>query len=309
MTTPTSVRHDDVPDRLRDIKRRVPRPIKRGARSAIRQGAIATASQRVLPDFLIIGTKRGGTTSLWNWLVRNPAVAPMFPSHQQIKSPHYFDIHFDRGLDWYRSHFVTRNALSRRVQEHGTAITGEASPYYMFHPLAATRVRGTIPSVKLIVLLREPVARAYSNYWERVGSGAEDLPTFEQAIDAEDQRMRGEAERILADPTYYSVNHDSHSYLARSRYAEHLASWLTLFPREQLLIMPSEELYRDESAAYARVQDFLGIPEAEIPSLPRYNRLRVPPIAPSTKARLQEYFDPHNAALARLLGDSGPLWG
>lgn len=308
MVSTAPVRHDAVPDRLREIKKRIPRPLKRAARSAARRAGLATASSRVLPDFLIIGTKRGGTTSLWNWLVHHPSVAPMYPASQQIKSPHYFDIHFDRGINWYRSHFTTESALLSRAAREGAAITGEASPYYMFHPLASARVRGTLPQVRIIVLLREPVARAYSNYWERVGSGAESLPTFEEAIGAESDRLRGETERIFADPRYYSFDHDCHSYLARGRYHEHLRSWLELFPRDNLLILPSEELYRDDAQAYAQIQRFLGVPVRQIPTMPHYNRLRVPPIAEETKARLREYYAPHNQALADLLGTDTPYW-
>lgn len=125
------IHHVEVPDRLRATKKHLPGAVKRTARSALRSYAVASAEQRALPDFLIIGTKRGGTTSLWNWLVRHPQVAPMFPAAQQIKSPHYFDINFSRGLGWYRSHFPTRRALAgARRRLGGPVLTGEASPYY-----------------------------------------------------------------------------------------------------------------------------------------------------------------------------------
>jgi hypothetical protein len=293
----TQVRHVEVPDALRTVKRRLPKTIKRLARSALREYGERTATQRVLPDFLVIGVKRGGTTSVWNWLVRHPHVAPMFPSTQQIKSPHYFDIHFARGEAWYRSHFPTIASLERTAKRTGfRPLAGEASPYYVFHPLAAERAALTVPGAKMIVTLRNPVDRAYSNFWERVGSAAEDLPNFEAAIDAEEQRLDGETERILADPRYHSVHHDSHSYLARGRYTEHLAPWRELFG-DGLLVIPFEDLQREAAATYRKIQEFLGLPVVAPPALPHHNKLPVPPMAEHMRERLVEYYRPWNAKL------------
>ncbi len=301
MTTPA--RHVEVPSRLRSVKRRVPRPLKRAARSAVREYGIRTAAHRPLPDFLVIGAKRGGTTSVWNWLTRHPHVAPMFPTAQQIKSPHYFDIHYTEGLDWYRSHFPSRAALERTARRTGVRpLLGEASPYYVFHPLVAERVRAAMPEAKLILTLRNPVDRAYSNYCERRGSDAEELATFEEAIDAEPGRLAGEEDRLRADPGYYSADHDCHSYLARGRYAEHLAPWLQLFAREQLLILPFEDLKTDPADAYRTIQEFLGLPVVSPPTLAHHNKLPVPSMAPATRERLVDYFRPWNAKLATLLG-------
>jgi hypothetical protein len=298
----STVQHVEVPNRLRAVKKRIPKPLKRLARSAVRSYGVRTSAHRVLPDFLVIGTKRGGTTSVWNWLVRHPHVAPMFPSTQQIKSPHYFDINFVRGLSWYRSHFPTRAALARHEQRTGfRPLTGEASPYYMFHPQVCERVAAVMADVKLIVTLRNPVDRAYSNYWERRGSNAEELPTFEEAIDAEEHRLDGEVERILADPGYYSPDHDCHSYLARGRYLEHLRPWLDMFDAKQLLILPFEQITRDAAATHTRIQEFLGLPVVEVPELPHHNKLPVPPMDPATRTRLVEYYRPHNAALSDTL--------
>ncbi|TQS45777.1 sulfotransferase domain-containing protein [Cryptosporangium phraense] len=291
-----------MPDPVRAAKKRIPRPVKRAVRRAVRRYGEHTADARTLPDFLIIGTKRGGTTSVWNWLVRHPNVAPMFPALQQIKSPHYFDVHYQRGERWYRSHFPTEAALERAAQRTGIRpLTGEASPYYLFHPLAPERVQHTVPKARLIVLLRNPVDRAYSNYWERRGSNAEPLPTFEAAIDAEEERLAGETERILTEPGYRSYHHDWHSYLARGRYVEQLTGWLDRFGRDQVLVLPFDDLRRDANGAYRVVQEFLSLPVVEPPRLAHHNKLPVPPMAPATRARLVEYFRPWNARLTELL--------
>ncbi len=283
------------------MKRRLPRPLKRAARSALRGYGMRTAGHRVLPDFLVIGVKRGGTTSVWNWLVRHPHVAPMFPAAQQIKSPHYFDIHYDKGLDWYRSHFPTRASLVKSWRHTGfRPLTGEASPYYVFHPMVAERVATVVPKVKLIVTLRNPVDRAYSNYWERRGSDAEPLATFEAAIDAEEGRLAGAPDRLAAG--LYSVHHDCHTYLARGRYMEHLGPWRRRFGDDQLLILPFESLTKDPATAYRRIQEFLGLPVVDPPALPHHNKLPVPPMARATREYLTAYYRPWNEALQDELG-------
>ena len=174
MSDQTPLKHVEVPDRLSSAKGKVPPQVKAAGRAAVRRYALATAGRRVLPDFLIAGAKRGGTTSLWKWLQQHPGVLPMFPAVQQIKSPHFFDIHWTRGERWYRSHFPTRAAVDRAAGRLGyRPVVGEASPYYMFHPFAPERVAATAPDAKVIMLLRDPVDRAYSNFRERRGSDAE----------------------------------------------------------------------------------------------------------------------------------------
>ena len=109
------------------------------------------------------------------------------------------------GLRWYRSHFPLE-AGGRHIARPGLrpAIAGEASPYYLFHPLAAERLARDFPAIRIIVNLRDPVERAYSHYKEATYHGRETL-SFEAALDAEDERLRGEAERIVAEPGYLSV--------------------------------------------------------------------------------------------------------
>jgi Sulfotransferase domain len=286
------------------LRSRVPTPVLRGVREAVRGYGTLTSSQRGMPDFLIIGTKKGGTTSLINWLINHPHVARMFPSAQKLKSSHYFDIHYGRGPAWYRSHFPSERARDRQARRAGgPVIVGEASPYYMFHPAAARRAFETNPSVKIIVLLRDPVSRAYSNYWDRRATSTEDLPSFEEAIDAEEERLsRVDYQRLLHDPNYYSADHDNHSYLARGRYLEHLSSWLGTYPRDQMLILKAEAMFGEPARTFESVQRFLRIPEVGVIPLEKYNERPRPPMNSSTRARLVDYYRPHNTALYEALG-------
>lgn len=256
-----------------------------------------------MPDVLVIGAKKGGTTSVANWLVQHPQVLPMFPRTQRHKSPHYFDINYWRGPDWYLSHFPTRSARALRRWRSGGAIVGDTSPYYLFHPAAAARIRETAPDVRLIAVLRDPVSRAYSNYWDRVAAGTEELATFEEAVDAEESRTAGVSAAWLQDPRHYSFDHDHHTYLARGRYAEQLRAYFAVFPREQLLVLPLEALKSDPAGAFRRIEDHVGIAHRAVDLAPRNAREGNPPISRTTQARLSAYYTPYNEELGELLGE------
>ncbi|MDQ3411774.1 MAG: sulfotransferase domain-containing protein [Chloroflexota bacterium] len=240
-----------------------------------------------LPHFFIIGAQRGGTRSLYTYLGEHPLVQPA-----QTDEVHFFSLFFDRGLSWFEQQFPPRQP------DH---ITGEASPYYLFHPLAARRLHAVVPEAKLILLLRDPVARAFSHYQLEVRQGNEPL-AFDDAIAAEAERLAGEHERLLADDTYVSFAHQHHGYLARGRYAEQLRRWLELFPRAQLLILKSEDFYRDPAAAYERATDFLGLPPAPLTATRIFNPSPAGAMSIETQRRLRSYFATHNADLAGLAG-------
>lgn len=297
--TAPPVRGVEMPRTVQLLRRATPRPAQLAVRSLARSYGAATAAQRPLPDYLIIGSKKGGTSSLTNWLIQHPDNLRMFPAFQPLKSAHFFDISFHEGVDWYRGHFPTARFRAR----HPGAVVGEASPYYMFHPAAAARARSVVPDAKVIAVLRNPVSRAYSNYWDRVAAGSETLPTFEAAIEAEEGRLAGvDHERLRDDPTYYSFEHDQFTYLARGRYLEHLQTWLDAYPAEQLLILRAEDMYADPGAVFTDVQRFLGLRDCPEVNLKTYNERSKPPIDPGTKARLAEYYRPFNEALYERLG-------
>ena len=148
-----------------------------------------------MPDFLIIGTQRGGTTSLYNYLLARPQIAAA-----TRKEVHFFDNNFHRGIPWYRAHFpsLIQGDMAETIRGQ-RFITGEASPYYLFHPHAPARAALVVPKAKLIVLLRNPVDRAYSHYCRMVKKGRETL-SFEDALAQEEIRTRGEGQRLAADP-------------------------------------------------------------------------------------------------------------
>jgi hypothetical protein len=279
---------------------RVSEPLRTGVKRSLRRYGELTAGLRGLPDFVIIGAKRGGTTSLYNYLLEHPAVLPLLPARQHIKGAHFLDSNFQRGERWYRSHFPT--APYRRLRERGGPVAvGEASPYYLFHPLAPERARRLIPETKLILLLRDPVERAFSHYKERVRHGAEPLG-FEEALEAEPERLAGEAERLVREPGYHSFAHEHHSYVAQGRYLDMLPAWLERFGRERMLVLPSEDLYADPQATVDRVTAFLGLPPWRLRNRARHNYHPAADMQPETRRHLRELFAEHNRDLARLLG-------
>ncbi len=277
------------------------RPLREGAKRTLRAWGELTASLRCLPSFMIIGAKRGGTTSLYKYLLQHPKIEPLFPARQNIKGTHFFDSEFHRGVRWYRSHFPTGAYSALRSRGDVPALAGEGSPYYLFHPLAAERAAEVAPDAKLIALLRDPVERAYSHYKERLRHSSEEL-SFEQALDAEPARLAGEEERLRREPGYYSYEHEHRSYVAQGRYLDMLPRWLDRYPSERVLILPSEDLYADPQATVDRIFAFLGLPPFALRDVTRHNYVPTGSMRQQTRHHLQRLFAEHNRELARYLG-------
>jgi hypothetical protein len=262
---------------------------------------------RMLPDFIIIGAAKSGTTTLYGALSEHPFVRPCSttdPHFLKTKEVHYFDYGFYRGEDWYRSHFPLQRDAADFARHHGRPfLTGEASPSYVSHLWAPTRIRKRLPDVKLIAVFRNPVDRAYSQFQMSRKEGVEPLESFDEATQSEDERLRPEIERMAASPRYNSWDFGCWSYLARSRYAEQVERWLDLFPREQLLFLKAEDLFVEPQRVLDSVHEFLGLPPYQYEQVTRLNPGAYDDaVPPETRARLAEYFRPHNERLAELTG-------
>ena len=237
-----------------------------------------TSARRALPDFMIIGAQRAGTTSLYSYLAQHRMVVSAMQ-----KEIHYFDASFHRGLSWYRAHFPLASALKERSSPT-RSITGEATPNYLFDPLAAERAASVVPDAKLIVLLRNPVERAHSHWRHTVRAGYEDL-AFEEAILQEESRN---------DPHY--------AYLARGLYASQLEHWMARFDSKQLLVLRSEDLFAEPQPILDRLAAFLDIPAWTPDDLrPRYSA-KGRSLDASTRVDLVKYFGEPNQRLHELLG-------
>ncbi|MFC3994835.1 sulfotransferase family protein [Nocardiopsis sediminis] len=259
----------------------------------------ATRRGRALPTFLIAGGQRCGTTSLFKALVRHPQVAG--PTLR--KGVHYFDTGYPRGLDWYRAHFP----LAATLRARGRVAVGESSPYYLFHPLAAERIARDLPGVRVIVLLRDPVERAYSAHAHELARGFETEP-FGRALELEDERLAGAEELLRADPAARSHHHRHHAYLRRGHYADQLQRLEKHIGRDRLHVVESEEFFADPEPVFAGITDFLGIARADGIGVERHNaRPRSSPMPEALRERLRSHFADADRRLAEWWGRT-PSW-
>ena len=202
-----------------------------------------------LPEFLGIGVQKGGTTTLQRLLEQHSEL--FLPKQKEL---HYFSLHYWKGDAWYREQFADAEAQQR---------CAEITPYYVFHPQAPARIHALLPKAKLIVLLRDPVERALSQFAHSRRLGLEPLE-LEQALAAEAERLEG-AELVLEEPDGRHRSHQEHSYLARSRYEIQLERWRQHFSSEQILIRRSEELFEQPERVWAEVLAFLELPDCPLP--------------------------------------------
>ena len=274
---------------------------RRLAKRASRLVTVPTTGLRGLPDFLIIGAQRCGTTSLYRYLCAHPCVQPAVLN----KGIHYFDTNHQRGTAWYRSHFPSEpyKAYLKRRRRVEMMLTGEGSPYYLFHPLAPIWIAEELPDARFVVMLRDPVGRAYSHYQHEVSRGFESLP-FAEALEREQERLAGEEERIVADPAYRSFAHQHHSYVARGLYLDQIRRWHGAVPADRLLVLDSSAFFADPDAGYQEVLRFLGLAGWTLPAYRQLNAHTYSSMPGSARDDLRERFRKPNRALAEYLGRS-----
>ena len=270
----------------------IPEPVLQLARSARLQLSRLNAGSRLEPSYLIIGTQKGGTSSLQEYLGRHPQVlAP------RLKEVDYFNRGYHHSYSWYRAQFP------RRPSGDGDgAITGEATPEYLFDTRVPPRVARHLPEARLIVLLRDPITRALSHYNHERARDAEPL-SFREALEAEESRTAADRERALADPEFTSYALRHYTYVARGMYAEQLERWYQHFRRDRVLVLQSERLFEQPAETYARVLEWLGLPEHTLPDFPAYNSRRYKGLEPDDRRYLEERFAEPNERLFTLLGE------
>lgn len=281
---------------------------RRRARLMARWGLLTAGRplywMRMMPSFLIAGAERCGTTSMFDVLRQHPAV---FSSTLPRKEVHYFDHMYRHGAAWYQCHFPLIPRARLAVRGAGNPVAFEGTPNYMFHPLAPARIHRQLPDVRLLVMVRDPVERAYSAHAHQVGFGYETEP-FERAVfELEDERLRGEEERIIADPSYYSFNHSHYTYRARGYYADQLERLEHLFGRDRIHVVDVGDFCASPEPVYEQILDFLHLPHRGLPVFRRQNVRPRSPMPASLRTTLEEHFRPHDERLAAWLGRE-PSW-
>lgn len=239
------------------------------------------------PDFLVLGAQRAGTTSLHRWLDAHPGVRMADP-----KEVHYFDLQHERGRSWYRSHFPRRD---RRL-------AGEVTPYYLYHPAVPARVREALPRARFVVCLRDPVARAYSQFRHERALGFEPVEDFADALALEEGRLESADRRRVDQPRAGSYAHNHHSYFDRGRYAVQLERWFACFPRERFHVLFSEELFEDAQRTLGELAVFLGIESGSGGSFERSNAAEGAALDVGLRRELEARYEADDAALEVLLG-------
>lgn len=240
----------------------------------------ATAPLRALPDFLIIGAMKAGTTSLYRYLGEHPRVR-----RATLKEIHYFDKEYARGEGWYRAFFPVRSRLRA-----GGLLTGEATPSYLPCPPAPERTHRLVPDARLIALVRDPTTRAWSHYNHNARRGREPR-SFEEVMEGELRAWETGGELRWR------------SYLKRGLYAEHLEAWERFFSRDRILVLKSEELFTAPEQPYAETLRFLGLPDHRPSRFTRHNFHGDAGEAPAgIAARLASFYAPFNERLYARLG-------
>jgi len=288
-----------VKARLRDFRRRyLPRKLKWLAVDLLSLSRRVKASDRVLPDFLIIGAQKSGTTFLMSALSQSPCILP-----PALKEVHYFDTNFRKGERWYRGLLPSRREMSDSETSTGVpAVTGEASPFYMYYPHAATRAHALAPDLKIIAVLRDPTDRAISHYYHSRAWGFETLP-IEDAFAAEADRLAPEKEKVLRNPDFVSKPLGDHSYLDRGHYVKQLKVWEQLFGRDNMLVLDSRQLFADPQTTLAQTCHFLGVPEFDYRGGARKNITSGKAgISPALREKIDRHFETSNDELAEYAG-------
>ncbi|HEY2553227.1 MAG TPA: sulfotransferase domain-containing protein [Streptosporangiaceae bacterium] len=280
------------------VRKAAPEFVRRAGRRGYVAAGSVTAQLRLLPDFIVIGAQRCGTTSLFRALLAHPQVLrPAFH-----KGVNYFDLNYYRGPSWYRGHFPLAGPARRKLDQRGGPLVFESSGYYLYHPFALERIAADLPAVKLVVMLRDPVERAYSAYKHELARGYEQ-ESFERALELEDSRLDGEIELMRRDPRYESFAHRHHSYRHRGHYAEQLSRAFSYFPRDQVHVIDSDSFFAEPATEYGRLTAFLGLRPFLPDSFGRHNARPGTAMAEPTAAWLRDYFKPHSERLAALLAE------
>ena len=252
-----------------------------------------TGPIRSLPDFIIIGTARSGSTSLYYNICQHPCV--LSAAYDELG---FFDSNFHLGLNWYRSLFPTIFSKWIVKQKKQFAITGEDTPFYIWNPLVAKRILKIIPNIKLIVLFRNPVDRAYSNYHLGVRAGSEKL-SFEDAIQMELKKLDKINDEIEQDVNKYTT---PRSYIAKGFYADQLKIWLELFSSEQLMIVSTEDLESNPQKTLDRIYNFLKIPKNHRLIPEKQKIAAYPKMKNKTREFLIDLYKKNNAELFTMIG-------
>jgi hypothetical protein len=260
-----------------------------------------TSHFRILPKVLLIGASKCGTSSMAELLSAHPNCLPPF-----YKEVRFFDSSRirPRRLDLYRAHYPTQAWQRLKESITGRQLwTADFSPTYYDHPHAPRRIFSTLGNdVKLILMVRNPVDRTYSQYRFQKTLGNETADSFDEALRLEAERIEGEDDRQRADERYFSRKRNHFGYTTRSFYFRYIRNWLEYFPPEQLHLVVLEDFEKAPQTVFDGLCDFLESPRHPINPIVRNASKIQSPMSSTTRSMLVEKFRAHNREMSEFFG-------
>ena len=259
-----------------------------------------TSNFRSFPHFIIIGVGRAGTTALYSYLIQHPSVYGTVSENKKTASDiHFFEYMTSTSISWYKSHFPI--LLSNLDSKKNSSITGEFTSTYFYHPDVPQRIHQLLPNVKLILILRNPIDKVYSTYYQQFRYG-EISTSFEETIESELRRI----EIMNKNPGFHSQNPNilnfvSQNILRHGIYADYFEKWFEFFNKEQILILDGDELKSDTKNSLKNVFNFLNIEDHVIENLSQISVRKYPTMNETTRKKLIDFYKPHNDRLNKLL--------
>ena len=259
-----------------------------------------TSSLRTFPHFIIIGIGRAGTTALYSYLIQHPSIHSALADDEKLASDiHFFEYMESDSISWYKSHFPILLPKLNSQKHH--KITGEFTSTYFYHPDVPERIYQLVPRVKLIVILRNPIDKIYSTYYQQFRYG-EVSTSFEETIDAELRRIKileGNPDLRSQHPGF--SNFVSQNILRHGIYADYFINWFELFNKKQILILNADDLKKDTKNTLQQVFEFLDVENHPIENLSQIAARKYPKLNDITRKKLIEFYKPHNERLNKLL--------
>ena len=256
-----------------------------------------TGCLRVLPNFIIIGAMKSGTTSLNYNMAEHPCIIPA--AYDEIG---FFDVNFDLGFNWYRSLFPTIFSKKKILNKNSFFATGEDTPFYFWREDAILRIKQYLPDVKFLLVLRNPIDRAYSNYIDELNQFS-NIPTFEEIIKNEIELIDSEKNFCLSQNNFERYSRNP-SHIAKGFYAEQLKLWFKYFPENQFCIISTENLAKNPIDTMNKIFNFLELPNYDIKNPQKKKFKKYEPMNKKTRDFLIEYYKPHNKQLYDLISEN-----
>ena len=242
-----------------------------------------TSPFRTIPNFIVIGVKRCGTTTLYEQLSEHPCIEKS--SHDNLG---FFNNNFELGINWYKSHFVT-NLRKREIErKYGQFATYDVTSSYIQKKKTAENIFKTLPNVKLIIILRNPTDRAYSEYNQNIideNESREFIDLIKQEI-KEIQNMEN-----------IEFSSDKINLVKKGMYEKQISPWLEIFDRKQILIITTEEFGEKTTETYDKIFRFLELPEYKIKNKERHRKGAYKEMNVKTRKILDDFYEPYNKEL------------